>query len=723
MQDKFARIHEAIVKDDVKSLKALLDECDCRDLAFGRFPMLSVAYLHDARKVIKAFSAELGEFESYQVTDEYPDDYVIFKNIAGKALRLYSGTTVSPADVAALKGYSSDVKKLIAADKTNTRSRSLRELYRVKENRDIGSEDGSVRVPRGKTPPLAIAIALVIIIVALTATGLGAYAYSAVPALNGDGKETPYRISGADMLASVVKAEEAINCELHEDITLTPSAYGNFKLNLDGKGHNIYINGTVSEPLYGEISGALGNVNFIFDSVDATLENCSALIAKKVSGTISDVTVTVKNSTLTLSGDSGIVAYENTGIVTNVTADIKCNIKEVSGNESASFGCLFGTNSGKVANSDTVLDITATGDASGATDSASASRKGDFTLAGAVGTNNGSVSVVTVSGTVTTSFVDVGGIVASNGTDGTVTNSVNNANITQTTDGEFWNPNVAGIAFNNAGKITSCRNNGALTARTTQSTSASIGAVTSGITATNEVSGSVYRCTNDGILTAEVNNGAVNVGGIVHQNLGIVEECVNNAKIVGIAKYSEASSEYNIFSVAGGIVAENYSKVSKCISKGDFDIKLGVSCVYLGGIVGYGYVSSSARYTSEIVSCGAIGSACISTDKTSGWLFAAGVVGYFAGNLRHSYGALDITIPDIAGTVAGGICGAIVNDYIYIENCVYLASDSYKLGVSKYVIESIFGNSRTLYDISEEVTAITAYDTLDKLKSSEVYWE
>ncbi len=723
MEDTIRKIHKAILADDVKTLSSVFVERRYLTLSFGRFPVLSLAYMYDARKVIKRFAPDLKRVGSYEYTDEFPEDYVKFKSLAGKALRLYSDKTVSPAEIAVLKGYGSEAKSILDDSKTSKTADAIAELYRVKEGRTVRDKSGNVVIPRSKAPMQVILVAILTIVLALGAMGVTAYAYRVVPYLNGNGQDKPYVICNANVLTELLGSEEESNCTLGADIRLSDVKQTASKLNLDGCGYTIYVDGAWSGPLFSTISGSLKNVRFVFENLSASLGAEQGLIAKEVTGTMSGITVTANAVDLTLNGDGAVIAYKNAGTVGDVTVNLSGTINESSGSEQSSFGCLFAVNSGAVANVTVNLDLSVTGDAESVTSESEASEKGDYIFAGVVGENNGSISSATVNGTLNAVSLDVSAIVCSNGTDGTLTACVNNADITQRSSSAFWNPNVAGIAFENNGKITSCVNNGSLCSISDQTESKSVNAIVCGIVGTNYKD--VRQCTNNGALTATTNYGAFRISGICNISIGTIEGSTNTATLTASSAMNSAD-DTNVFSFAGGISAENYSLISECKSTGDINLDLAVTCLYAGGISAYNHISASAQYTATIEKCGTSGKITAKTDKTTNWLFIGGISGYFAGYIQDCFTSVEISAPEIissesqsGGTIVDGICGAAVNSRALPTSCYFLSRDNYKYGVCKISSETY---SRILYSVEKEIAGMTACETMEDLINSGVYW-
>ena len=81
------RILEAIKQDDLALFSVLTDKS--KNLLFGRFPLLSLCYLYNAKHIIKKFETELLKVTNYNLVQENVEIYQAFKKVAGKALRLY----------------------------------------------------------------------------------------------------------------------------------------------------------------------------------------------------------------------------------------------------------------------------------------------------------------------------------------------------------------------------------------------------------------------------------------------------------------------------------------------------------------------------------------------------------------------------------------------------------------------------------------------------------
>src|SRR5574344_11844 len=110
-----------------------------------------------------------------------------------------------------------------------------------------------------------------------------------------------------------------------------------------------------------------------------------------------------------------------------------------------------------------------------------------------------------------------------------------------------------GMILNNYGTVRGCTNYVDFDCRG--------GGALGGIVATNQPTGVVSSCVNNGNLKF-ANAGQQSFGGIVGYNLGIVENCINN----GFLTYNE-SGQYS-GSPVGGIVGDNASVVRNCMNTG-----------------------------------------------------------------------------------------------------------------------------------------------------------
>ena len=81
--------------------------------SFGRFPILTLLYLYNAKKLIKVYKDELLRVKYFNIVAEPLEFYHKFKVVAGRSLRLYlNDNIVSPIEMLAILNRDSEVKKL-----------------------------------------------------------------------------------------------------------------------------------------------------------------------------------------------------------------------------------------------------------------------------------------------------------------------------------------------------------------------------------------------------------------------------------------------------------------------------------------------------------------------------------------------------------------------------------------------------------------------------------
>ena len=128
------RILEAIKQDDLALFSALTDKS--KNLLFGRFPLLSLCYLYNAKRIVAKFEPELLKVSNYNLVQENVEIYKKFKAVAGKSLRLYTkaNSVVSPLEMAAMLNNDSKVKHIFnSVSLTNEIVENLTKIYEYKK--------------------------------------------------------------------------------------------------------------------------------------------------------------------------------------------------------------------------------------------------------------------------------------------------------------------------------------------------------------------------------------------------------------------------------------------------------------------------------------------------------------------------------------------------------------------------------------------------------------
>ena len=222
------------------------------------------------------------------------------------------------------------------------------------------------------------------------------------------------------------------------------------------------------------------------------------------------------------------------------------------------------------------------------------------------------------------------------------------------------------------------------------------GLSTGGIVSSN-YKGTINKCFVDGEIHG---NGNINIGGIVCNNSGNIEECYNKSNIFNTSDNNGAS----------GIVDNNNGRIEKCYNTGNINIKINngpkANAITLGGIAEYsnsgasviiskcynagnlkviindkentdyelqvgGIVGSSETETSNCYNTGSI-EISNNISKT----YVGGILGKsFSGtSIKNSYNVGNINAVNNSNLFIGGIAGALKQN---ISNCYYINQDDF----------------------------------------------
>lgn len=191
-----------------------------------------------------------------------------------------------------------------------------------------------------------------------------------------------------------------------------------------------------------------------------------------------------------------------------------------------------------------------------------------YCAGGVVGSNKGTVTNCTVTGTVTNGDYNVGGVVGYNFNYGTVTNCT----VTGTVSGKSY---VGGVVGYNKGTVTNCTVTGTITA-----SNSDVG----GVIGYND-KGTVTNCA----VACTVNGGNSYVGGVVGNN--------NGGTVTICAAACTVSGKDNVGGVAGSNTLAG--KLTNCYST---DSVTGTTKENTGGVIGYNYGTVTNCYTACTVS-------------------------------------------------------------------------------------------------------------------------
>ncbi len=735
MQEIYQKIHSAIVSDNVKQFKSLLDaNKGCFNLSFGRFPLLSLAYLYNANKIISHFEKQLLTVTEYKEIEEITEDYLKFKKQAQKSLRLYiNGQIIAPQEMAAVLGYGDVVNRSLKSNASSRDVERVKKIYSLTHNQEVKKNGNVIIAPRPKKPKkfesiLVLCIVLVCALVCVSAV----VSLELVPLrLGGDGtKENPIKISTSTLLDIALKEDSTRTYALENNINLNANEFNEKTLNINLDGHNktVYVNNT-TKTLFNNIKGTLSNVTFVFENVSGEMLQSGAFFADTISGKLSNVSFIFNDVNLTFKQSGALVVNVLSGTLENVTLiangtfveDETFSSESDENDDTASTETVMATlikeNNGLVQNVNATVNLEISGNAKRNESSYDTLKLGDASIGTIVGVNNGTISNVTVKegSSIVTDTVDIAGIAVENNARATISKCLNYATLTQTTASHEWHPNIAGITMRNHGTIVGSKNSANITATTTHS-SGENSVVLGGIVTNN--TGVIDNAENKGDISANVTNSLITIGGISTVNTidkasGTVTNSFNYGNITANITSSQ-DTNYNSAIIGGVSARSDYNAViEKCKNIGNisFTTAKKKSISLIGGIIalqdtGYPTVNLVQNYGNITIS---------SPSETETVAYVGGIIStLFTGRITNSFNAGSI---DCSGKddlyLKGGVIGAVRTIDVVLWNVTwstlyYVSEQNYTVGVGTYE--------------NDTDTQVICTD-IDTIKNTEVYWE
>ena len=729
-QDKWEQIRLATISNDVKTLEKLLVDKESASLSFGRFPILSLAYLYSSYKVIRKYEKALSSIKEYVQVEENFDDYLLFKKKAKKSLRLYlNGQIITPIEMSAILCDSQGVSAHLNQKENLDR---VRKIYRLTHNLEVKKSGNSIIVPRSKKPSFTQLIAVLCIVAVCVVFLSGAIvSMEIVPhILGGDGTtDAPIKILSTHLLELALD-ETNRYYTLENDLTIDATKWDKteFKIHLDGQGRTITISGNRSSAFIDKFSGSIVNAKIVFTDLASDMPLNSAYFAKTVSGKIENVEFSFPDINLTAKSEGALVSYLSTGNFSGIKVNVNGVINEVSASEETLLGTLLYENRGIIDGCNVKYNLDITGDASQGSNQNQATNYGDAVFGGIVAKNSATIrnSNVLEGSTLNSNTVDVGGIAVENADKATITSVNNYATLTQTTPSLYWSPNVGGITMRNYGKISLATNHGAISATTTQDQQ-NTAIILGGVTTVN--SGTIDNCLNSANITGTLEYGILNVGGIGYVNEGTVTNTTNTGNVSAtITTAKEDSFEHHVsggFAVNNGTLSyfKNTGNVNSQTSSG--------SIAFVGGAVGL-----NNHENAIILNCQSSGNITANTtQKDNKAVFVGGISAYLKGSVKNSFNTGSfITSSEEGSVIAGGIIGftevqaysgqAVASPIYEWSNNYYVNDKGYNVGVGNYYVYELdpFFNMvvrRYYAEGSDEGATPTDFESI---KNSGVYW-
>ena len=713
----YERLFQALRRDDIKEFKSCMETNYCGSLRLGRFPVLSVMYLYNSRRLLRVYEKKFLKHNSWQDVGEPPELGARFRGIAGKCLRLYLNETVSPLEMLLLLDRNPKLKRVFSqAHITAPVKQRLKDIYYIRWGLQADFVRGKIVLERR---PLTRSEKWQWFMRAVCAVMCLAIIVSAPFVVN---VFSPFITDGQGVLNVSRWSQIRFNSDkvyvLQSDITAPKGFFANqMNCELRGNGHTVTVQG---DGVFGDLNGKLSDITF--ETNGSPIAESVALQAE-----VDNVTVNVDVNMQTDKA-IGFFATDNySQAVSNVTVNVKGSLTSIGSKqqtedeteeEVVSFNC-----GGIVANNNMTANakghyyaILKNCTVNYSDFSLKGSIEADAAFGGIVGTNDGIVEGCLSNGAISADTFDVAGICAENNY--WINTTENKIDIKQSSDVAGWNPLAAGIVLFNYFVVDQCVNSGSITCVSTAGATTGEGtpcAYAAGIAYRSVENGrTVYlqHCTNNGDITASatridasasgvcsfsngyvsysVNEGnisasgtkSVEVAGITSLSYGYVVRCVNNGKVA-------AKSEYE--ACVGGIVGTTCLGIYECLSTGSIEVEGKYS--YVGGILGCSIILSNAHgaVCGEVESCIA---SCEITVKKGAQLDVGGIVGFVQETLNGKvYTLAKITYCYFTGkfqVVAEANLGAIAG---VVGEKVYKASESAKKDEDKNFLANFYVDS------------------------------
>lgn len=531
MTQKEARqLFEAVKSDDLTSFCALVQDKNNLSISFGRFPLLSICYIYQSKKIIKKFQKQLFEIDNFEIVSEPFELYLKFKAIAKKSIRIYAGKQdfVMPIEILAMQGKDGLVKKYYKnAKKSEKTAIYLQKIYDFNQQ-NIKFENDKIKISHKKMSKVqrltllysSISLASVfvllstILVVISNIYGLGTL-------------HSPKKIYSNAQFSAL--ANKGCYATLLDDIVLSDTTnLKNFSGTIFGNNKTITIDYEYDDFLIDKLDGKIENINIVYQKdISQSLDKNLSLFVNENNGEIKNVNVIVdKKMTFTLGEEK---VYFSGLCITNNKYIQNCSIKFEA-------------------------EINAT------------STKDNFASFVSVD-NYGTISSCEVleDSSIKTNNADVGGIVCQNFENANISSCINHASLLQNTSSNAWSLNVGGIAIINFGTITNSINYGNLSANHNGEEKTNSGIFIGGISANNYAL--IEHCKNIGNISCESQVIAIYAGGITgytaQQNYNI-NPTINACGSVGNFDLKKTDDE--IFMYCGGISGYMVGIISNCYS-------------------------------------------------------------------------------------------------------------------------------------------------------------
>lgn len=558
-------LHDAIVKDDLKSFKTVVRSNSDLSFCYGRFPVLSLLYLYGSTRILSSYEKFMLGLSNYTLVDEFSEDYIKFKDVAGRAVRLFSEETVHPILMLSVLGDSENIAKYYKKlYKNGEITAKMQKIYSLTHDEDIEISVSKFVAKKNKLPVIKKVFLCLVICVFCLMLAVPISCLSYVAGKNGFGTNSlPIKIdSEAEFIEAIQRGKRSY--VLTGDITLSkPVSAEKFSGTIDGNRHRLTLSSEQKNSLMETLSGEVLNLKILAD-----LDNLE--IVKNV----------------------GLIATTLSGKISGCEVEATANVKFLTDTDTY-FSLFAVTNDGTISNSK----------ASGNVFAENNSNQNAF-LVGFAGINNGEIAnCVSDEGTFETDTVDLAGIAIDN--NGKISGCENKLNLSQSSD-KLWHPNTSGIVVNNYGEVANVVNRGEISSASTNDVIKNddnqngFVVYAAGIACANL--NSITGAKNYGKITASSHRSTLYVGGIaatssIHSENN-TEGTIENSKAFGeiSATISDANfldDEVQAVVYAGGICGEAYCGLSFCGFEGTISVQTEGE-KFAGGLAGMAYTMFTA---------------------------------------------------------------------------------------------------------------------------------
>lgn len=534
---------------------------DNENIAFGRFPLLSLVYMYNAKKIAREYSDKLGRQKNYEVIAEPLEFWNTLRGRVGKKLRVYmgGGLIITPLEMLALLGKDKKLKKLYNTLYVNDDiKKRIVAIYKI-ESRNVYFDSLGVHIERRVWGIKEKRTTLAYMFMSVACAVVVASIYVVMGVVNGFGVGgLPYKIKNeTELYKALSRGDKYV---LTKDLTLEGKGDLDFDGVLDGNGHTIYVDSLEGVGIKRN-TGTIKNLNIVYRIKSGEISSQVGLVANKNEGTISNIKVTIEDTTITANrtqgNDCGVygVAVENEGTISNI--DIKINV-----------------------------ELTALGD-------------GECSLSGVAYSNSGTIKNCNIiSGSSANSIeCDLAGIVIYNEMGGEIIASKNYATLSQQSLQKTWSPNVAGIALSNRGTISSSINYGTLSVVSNCEDNEETGiAYVGGISANNYYV--IDNCLNYGDINVSTKTIVLYAGGLVgYGRYSVVD---SETTLVSTVANSGVTCNINVetldteaYAFVGGLCGYLYGEMENCFSLASFTQGSTDTKYFVGNAVGATHIGSS----------------------------------------------------------------------------------------------------------------------------------